>query len=117
MLELGEVLGRLEFGIEALAERLAEFVALFDRFQVLGAELAAHHQPHLALVVQHGSESACDFAENAAVEKSRFAVILDGAFEGRDVEIGDGVVFVARVANPPGMLAKRMRHSQSLNRV
>jgi hypothetical protein len=77
------------------------------------AEVAAHDQPDATVVVEESAESSGDLAEDGAVEEAGFAIVLDGAFEGRDVEVGDGVAGVAGVADFPVVVSKHRWHSLS----
>ena len=65
--------------------------------------MAAHDQPNAAFVVEEGPQPSGDLAEDSAVEEAGFAIVLGRAFEGRNVEVGDGVAGVAGVADFPGV--------------
>ena len=101
--ELGEVLGWGEVGIEASGDGIAQGIALLDGLEVGFAEVAAHDQPNAAFVVEEGPQPSGDLAEDSAVEEAGFAIVLGRAFEGRNVEVGDGVAGVAGVADFPGV--------------
>ena len=118
VVELGEVAGWSEMAIDAAIHRLTQFVALVNDFEIFGAKLAAHDEADFVFailtilldVVEHGSETTGDGAEDAAVEESGFTIVAHCAFEGGDVEVGDWVVGVAGVADEPGVGLERAVH-------
>ncbi len=102
--ELGKVGRGGEVGIKASGDGIAEGIALLDGLEVGFAEVAAHDQPNAAFVLEESPQPPSDLAEDGAVEEAGFAIVLGGAFEGGDVEVGDGVAGVAGVANAPGVV-------------
>jgi len=78
-------------------------IALLNGLEVGFAEVAAHDQTDTTVVIEESAESSGNLAEDGAAEEAGFAIVLDGAFEGGDVEVGDRVAGVAGVANLPGI--------------
>ena len=108
--ELGEVFGGCQAGVEVGSDSIAQGIALLNGLEVGFAKVAAHDQTDATVVVEESAESSGDLAEDGATEEAGFAIVLDGAFEGRDVEVSDRVAGVAGVADLPGVMSKHRWH-------
>lgn len=63
--------------------------------------------------MEKGPQPSGYLAEDGAVEEAGFAIVLGGAFEGGDVEVGDGVAGVAGVADFPGIINQHLTNLHS----
>ncbi len=122
MVQLGKVRGWGKVSIDAGFKSFSKCITLGDDVQIFWAKLATHDKTDFAFssvlnIVQHGSQSTSDGAEDTAVEKSSFTIVTDCTFESRDVKVSDGIVGVAGVADAPRVGGEKHRRFElrSLN--
>ena len=121
-MQLSKVRGWGKVSIDAGFKSFSECITLGDDVQIFGAKLATHNETDFAFssvldIVQHGSQSTGDGAEDTAIEKSSFTIVTDCTFERRNVKVSDGVVGVAGVADAPRVGGEKHRRFElrSLN--
>jgi hypothetical protein len=61
-------------------------------------------------LVEEGSQTPGNMAEDGAIKKPGFAIVLNGAFQGRNIKVNQGVITVAAVANFPRVVGEEVRY-------